>query len=496
MIQPHRAPDQALIGAFVSDLSAEAMKVARVRAGARLRTLDLFAGCGGMSLGFKKYGFDVVGAIENDPIAFDSHRHNFSLQMGRALDINECGPIEASNIFGIRNLSLDVDVIIGGPPCQAFARVGRSKLREIAEHPEAFLHDERASLYLQFLKYVDAFRPIAVVFENVPDLINYGGTNVAQEIAFALELRGFDVQYTLLNSAHYGVPQMRERVFLVACHRTVGKKFVWPTPTHKCDLPVGYEGSRQVALKKVNEEPQSAPHFQSTPSVARDLPNAVTVREAIADLPPLFQHLNGCSKRGARRFTELSLYAKEVIPSLYARSMRDWHGYESKIGVIDHVIRHLPRDFRLFQIMAQGDQYPELHKKASAYFSEVASRAGFSESSSSYQKLKNAMVPPYDPDKFPNKWRKMEADSPSRTLMAHLGKDGYSHIHYDSDQGRTISVREAARLQSFPDGFIFSGTMNPAFRQIGNAVPPLLAASIAAKLSAVLTGVSGEALST
>ena len=73
----------------------------------------------------------------------------------------------------------------------------------------------------------------------------------------------------------------------------------------------------------------------------------------------------------------------------------------------------------------------------------------------------------------------MEPDLPARTLMAHLGKDSYSHIHHDSTQARTISVREAARLQSFPDGFVFSGTMNPAFRQIGNAVPPLLAKAIA-----------------
>jgi DNA (cytosine-5)-methyltransferase 1 len=96
--------------------------------------------------------------------------------------------------------------------------------------------------------------------------------------------------------------------------------------------------------------------------------------------------------------------------------------------------------------------------------------------------LRAATVPPYDPGKFPNKWRKMEADQPARTLMAHLGKDSYSHIHYDSAQARTISVREAARLQSFPDGFVFSGTMNPAFRQVGNAVPPLLVKAIAESL--------------
>ena len=96
-----------------------------------------------------------------------------------------------------------------------------------------------------------------------------------------------------------------------------------------------------------------------------------------------------------------------------------------------------------------------------------------------YDALFARMVPPYDVCKFPNRWWKLEPDQPVRTLMAHIGKDTYSHIHYDSGQARTISVREAARLQGFPDGFIFEGTMNPAFRQIGNAVPPLMAAAIA-----------------
>ena len=99
-----------------------------------------------------------------------------------------------------------------------------------------------------------------------------------------------------------------------------------------------------------------------------------------------------------------------------------------------------------------------------------------------YERIKKETVPPYDPGKFPNKWRKMEGDQPARTLMAHLGKDSYSHIHYDSNQARTISVREAARLQSFPDGFVFQGPMNPAFRQIGNAVPPLMSKALATNI--------------
>jgi DNA (cytosine-5)-methyltransferase 1 len=97
------------------------------------------------------------------------------------------------------------------------------------------------------------------------------------------------------------------------------------------------------------------------------------------------------------------------------------------------------------------------------------------------------MVPPYDPTKFPNRWWKLKRNFPVRTLMAHIGKDTYSHIHYDGEQARTISVREAARFQGFPDGFRFEGTMNPAYRQIGNAVPPLMANALAEVIRSALS---------
>ncbi len=96
--------------------------------------------------------------------------------------------------------------------------------------------------------------------------------------------------------------------------------------------------------------------------------------------------------------------------------------------------------------------------------------------------MRKACVPPYDPGKFPNKWWKLDPAMPSRTLTAHMGKDTYSHIHWDNRQRRSVSVREAARLQSFPDSFEFAGAMNAAFRQIGNAVPPLLGFAVAAEL--------------
>jgi DNA (cytosine-5)-methyltransferase 1 len=138
--------------------------------------------------------------------------------------------------------------------------------------------------------------------------------------------------------------------------------------------------------------------------------------------------------------------------------------------------------------MCPGDEYPKAHEIAEILFQEqlrARRRSGehMRKGSQAWKDLRRSIVPPYRVEVFPNKWWKLDAEEPSRTLMAHLGKDGYSHIHYDSEQARTISVREAARLQSFPDGFVFNGSMNTAFKQIGNAVPPLMAYEIARALN-------------
>ena len=199
------------------------------------------------------------------------------------------------------------------------------------------------------------------------------------------------------------------------------------------------------------------------------------------------QELNFASgrlRRGARRFDQPFNWDNSREPSEYALCMRTWPGFESAERLYDHVIRFLPRDYDLFARMNAGDQYPQAWQHAQDMFEERLESLRqkgreVHHGTDEYEKLYRECVPPYDANKFPNKWRKMWPDAPARTLMAHLGKDSYSHIHYDNRQARTISVREAARLQSFPDGFVFSGTMNPAFRQIGNAVPPLLAEAIA-----------------
>ncbi len=481
-------------------------KIKRLQLGGRPRVLDIFAGCGGLSLGFENAGFEIIGAVECDPLAAESHAINFCKKIPEGLwkvhssprDIITTEPDQLVNELQLGcNVATAIDIIIGGPPCQAFARVGRSKLREVADHPEAFRQDPRANLYLRYLTYVKSLRPLALLMENVPDALNYGGHNIAEEMCEALTETGYTCGYTLLNAVYYGVPQMRERMFLIAYTNELQTQINFPNPTHWIDLPRGYEGSRQVALKHLSRTKHNivskqmellnihSSSYISPPVPHNDLLRAINASEAIGDLPPITLHLEGKLKRGAKRFTILTPYSKTLESSLYARKLKEWEGFEGNGGVKDHIIRTLSqRDFEIFRRMLPGEQYPEAHKHALDILNEKLEQLKISGkkvefNSAEFDDLKKKIVPPYDAFKFPNKWRKIEADKPVRTLMAHLGKDSYSHIHYDSKQARTISVREAARLQSFPDGFIFVGTMNPAFKQIGNAVPPLLAVAIA-----------------
>lgn len=465
-------------------------KLARLRTAAKPRVLDLFAGCGGISLGFEAAGFEMRGSVEFDPDAARSHGLNFHAGAethSQPIDITKTTPADLCRQLDLGDVADAFDIVVGGPPCQAFARVGRSKLREIEEHPEAFIHDPRAQLYKKYLEYVDAFQPLAVLMENVPDILNHGGQNIAEETCEVLEAKGYACGYTLLNAAFYGVPQMRERMFLIAYRQELGTRVSFPSPTHWLVLPPGYEGSRSVALKTLRNLVDQAHSYIAPPAATPDLPPAVTAEDALGDLPAInARELLAAGKiaRGARRFDTPVGYSRRK-PSAYAELMRTWPGHEAPgEGLADHVIRYLPRDYELFARMDPGDQYPEAYTHAVKMFQErlAAARARgekLTDGSEKYKALWDSIVPPYDASKFPNKWRKMWRDQPARTLMAHLGKDGYSHIHYDSKQARTISVREAARLQSFPDGFRFSGTMNPAFKQIGNAVPPLMAKALA-----------------
>lgn len=478
-------------------VAIRAEKLRRIKQGAKPRTLELCSGCGGLSLGLAAAGFSLQAHVENDSTAAKSYALNFKAPPGVTAEA-WAGPrdmVEQAADQVVRDLGLSsraveaFDVLAAGLPCQAFARIGRSKLRSIAKdnETEAYRSDPRARLYKRFLEYVEATQPVAIVIENVPDVLNFGGHNVPQEICETLEESGYIARYTLLNAVFYGVPQVRERLFLIAVDASLGLPPSTPVPTRSVELPSGYESARAVALRHV---PSGASHFLKIPEADAFLPGAVSVREALADLPWISEHFSDPDAMRRRKLTDALSYRKQTEPSAYARLMREWPGYPGGEGVGGHLVRLTPRDFPIFHRMPVGADYPQALAIAEEIFAErmATKRSRPKQGSKAWRELRAQFVPPYDPGKFPNKWWKLDPDLPSRTLTAHMGKDTYSHIHWDSRQQRTISVREAARLQSFPDGFQFAGAMNAAFRQIGNAVPPLLARAVAEQLRRDLMG--------
>lgn len=468
-------------------------KLDRLANGATPRVLELCSGCGGLSLGLKSAGFELAAHIEADKSANATYALNFAPrgEASQAVWTKPRDMVKQSIAELVSDFRLPsdarraFDVLAAGLPCQAFARIGRSKLRSVTGDKEAFKNDARASLYRRFLQIVEETRPLVILLENVPDIMNFGGHNVPEEIAQELDGLGYNTRYSLLNAAYYGVPQLRERLFLIAVDATLGMEPVLPQPTHYMVLPKGYEGSRQVALKHVRE---SESHFAAIPVASPKAQPCVDVESALGDLPFISDHLRDLQMIRRRKVADLLPYRDDKLPSSYALLMRNWKGFEVNGNVSGAVIRLTGRDFPIFGRMPRGGDYPVALRIARELLEEKlqAESPIPQPRSARYRKLLKDTVPPYDVGKFPNKWWKLDPSMPSRTLTAHLGKDTYSHIHYDGRQKRMLSVREAARLQSFPDGFQFAGAMNDSFKQIGNAVPPLLGQAVGSAIMALL----------
>jgi DNA (cytosine-5)-methyltransferase 1 len=488
--------------------------------------MDLFAGCGGISLGFASAGFELVASVELDKWAAESHSANLINALHgthlsahqKPRDITVEDPASIFRDYGLVGSVDDyVDVLVGGPPCQAFARVGRAKLRYDAlrrnegDAQIAHLVDSRVNLWERYLYFVRETKPLALLLENVPDILNHGGKNVVESIAGQLCSLGYLVNYTLLNASWFGVPQARERMFLVGVHQALERDPFFPAPTHYFELPSGYASSRATALKLVrsrnpsnNNKPLPRPetakagqhYFQvREPSVDDGLPPTTTAGEALADLPPIFALellKKGLLIRGRKDPSQKTFYASDIPTTDWSRLMRQWPNFGTEDVTTGHVIRYLPRDYKFFRLMGEGWSYPDIWRFVEdKRYQLLVKLWNGQDVDRSFIETKNKEIIkdwtiPYDPNKFPNKWGKLSHDKPANTLLAHLGKDSYSHIHYDDRQARTISVREAARLQSFPDGFVFHGSMNPAFNQIGNAVPPLLAYALAMTFRRIL----------
>ena len=371
--------------------------------------LDLFCGAGGMSLGFQMAGYHIGFGVEKEELAWQTHCHNF----GNRCYLGDIRGIASPQTFVQEHGLERVDVIIGGPPCQGFSRVGRGKIRSLRNDP-SYIHDPRNQYYTEFLRFIQALQPLYFVIENVPDMQYYeDGEGLLLEKALRhLGELGYTVNWKVLQADHYGVPQTRKRLFVIG--NRLGQEICWPVETH--------EG------------------------------NPVTVWQAISDLP-IVPH--------GHRQDEMPYTPRHELND-YQKLMRQQAGDL----LYNHQTRwHNTQDLQAFAWLPEGGKYVDLPKRYKRYRDDI----------------------------FKDKYWKLYREHPSWTVEAHIGKDTYRHIYpsriQEPEPPRTISVREAARLQSFPDRFRFLGPFTRQFYQLGNAVPPLLAKAIAqAILSGVLAG--------
>jgi DNA (cytosine-5)-methyltransferase 1 len=428
--------------------------------------IDLFSGCGGLSFGFKTAGFKIANGIELIQAAANTASYNLHWKDGVDKE-HICGDVTTIKPDIFKNeIGENGCIVIGGPPCQAYSQIGRAKLRSLGEQ-RIHTNDSRGFLFQDFLRFALELNAKAIVMENVPEAVNFGGLNIPQHVCEILEENDYKAHWTILNSADYGVPQTRERVFVLAIKNNVSNSFKLPIPTN-CNPQKEVYNEKHLKF-------QENKNFLIPNKATSDLPNWITVEEAIADLPELFP----TSKSKYLLYkNNISLNYKSHPCNEYQLLMRTWEGKQT-INVTGHGFRKTLRDFPIFERMKPGDDYRNASLIADMLLEEECRALSITEldDPEKYNQIKKKIVPPYSREKFFSKWKKLSPNSPSHTLVAHLSTDTYSHLHPWEPRG--ISVREAARLQSFPDSFLFQCTMSDAFKQIGNAVPPLLSFAIA-----------------
>jgi len=369
---------------------------------------DIFCGAGGLSLGLQAAGFDVVVGVDHDPVALETHRNLFP---GVALDRDLSDPDAVEEIIELLT-ACDVTLIAGGPPCQPFSRAGSSKIRSLVDAGVRQAHDRRRDLWEAWLDIVLGVMPPAVLLENVPEMAIGGDMEIIRTLVSALEGEGYAVHTKVLKAVEHGVPQFRQRVFLVALADGAG--FSWPRPV----------------LEPVN------------------------VGDAISDLPPVEGGWR--SPDGADGY---QLYTKPNAPSAFVRRARVGMTGQLADRIYDHITRPVRDDDK-------------------AIFEQMDSKTRYSD-------LEDGPYKRYRDDIFDDKYKRLGLDEPSRSITAHIAKDGYWYIH--PTQLRTLTIREAARIQTFPDRVRFAGPPSAAFRQIGNAVPPLLAERVGRQIQKAMT---------
>lgn len=430
--------------------------------------VDLFSGCGGLAFGFKTAGFTIHHGIDIVQAAVSTASYNLYWRDGLEGKHLAGNVTEVDSSIFKEGVGEEGCIVIGGPPCQAYSQIGRAKLRSLGEH-RIHTNDSRGFLFQDFVRIALELDAKAIVMENVPEAVDYGGLNVPQHVCEILEDNGYKAYWTILNAANFGVPQTRERVFVIAYKTDVVHSIQYPTPTHAPN-----EG-KITQLESRYKRYEEYKHFQLPAKADSNLPKWVTANDALSDLPVLFP--NAKSKYQLfKPSTQLPYVIEPKNP--YQHLMRNWFG-KKEYTVSGHSFRRTARDFPIFEAMQPGDDYRAASNIAEDLLEQKCKALSVDKTAQKelYEKLRVEIVPPYDREKFHSKWKKIDGDKPSHTLVAHLSTDTYSHLHPREPRG--ITVREAARLQSFPDGFLFQGTMGDSFKQIGNAVPPLLAKAIA-----------------
>lgn len=351
--------------------------------------VSLFSGGGGLDLGFKNAGYDILWAIDNNQVAVNSYKANIGDHIICA-DIND---IDAKKIP-------HADVVIGGPPCQSFSLAGNRNTE-----------DARGQLVWQYIKIISEVLPKAFVFENVPGLLsakNSKGEKIVLLLQDAFKKIGYEVSMKVLNAADYGIPQRRKRVVIVGLKGQ--KQFSFPPRTHN---ETGENG-----LKKY-----------------------VSVEEALGDLPDATDSENSSTKY---------IYSPKTE---YQRKMR---GTENTVTE-----QYMPQ-------MSNLDKYIISHVKPGGNYMDIPSDV----KSERIRRLQRE-------GGHTTCYGRLMPNKPSYTINTYFNRPNVGcNIHYEKD--RLITVREALRLQSFPDSYKIASTSKQGRNMIvGNAVPPLLAEVIA-----------------
>lgn len=380
--------------------------------------IDLFAGGGGLSEGFTRAGFKTLAAVEKDEMAARTYRLNHpGVPDDRVMerDIRSVSTDELLQLAGGKQL----DVLAGSPPCQGFSSVGfRSKKSLLGYRPE---DDDRNLLYETMVEAALVLKPKLFLLENVPGMksAKRESHSFLDAAAKLLETRGgYRTEVWRLNASAFGVPQDRIRLFLIASRLRV--------------MPVQPTADYQDTRRQEHDHDALPP---------------VSLAEAIFDLP----------ERAAGEGVSVDGW-NQPDTSGDPRFRR----FLTKFGIIrpsrllyQHTVRyHNPRDLELYAMLRPGED--------SIHALERHGRGDLMR---------------YRRDVFDDKYARLRGDRPCKTIVAHLAKDGNGYIH--PTQVRSISLREAARVQSFHDGYIFCGSPSDQWIQLGNAVPPVLAEAIA-----------------